>query len=68
MAWVYILTERKFGTLYIGATTNLVQRVWQHRNEVVPVKHWKAEWKVTLIEQDNPEWDDLYLGIAPGRY
>jgi len=36
MAWVYILTNRKFGTLYIGATTNLIQRIWQHKNEVVP--------------------------------
>jgi putative endonuclease len=71
-----------------------VQRIWQHRNEVVPgftqryhlhrlvyfeehrtiygamqrertMKHWKAEWKVALIEKDNPEWDDLYWGIAP---
>jgi putative endonuclease len=29
------------------------------------MKHWKAEWKVALIEKDNPEWDDLYWGIAP---
>ena len=35
-AWVYILSNRPFGTLYVGATTNLVQRIWQHKNEVVP--------------------------------
>jgi putative endonuclease len=36
MAWVYILTNRKFGTLYIGATSNLVQRIWQHKSDAVP--------------------------------
>ena len=30
------------------------------------MKHWKAEWKVALIEKDNPEWEDLYWQIAPG--
>ena len=31
---VYILASRRNGTLYIGTTSNLVQRVWQHKNEV----------------------------------
>jgi putative endonuclease len=34
--WVYILTNRPNGTLYIGVTSNLVQRIWQHREGVVP--------------------------------
>ncbi|RYY76985.1 MAG: GIY-YIG nuclease family protein [Gammaproteobacteria bacterium] len=29
---VYILASRKDGTLYIGVTSNLVQRIWQHKN------------------------------------
>ena len=29
---VYILASRRNGTLYIGVTSDLVQRVWQHRN------------------------------------
>jgi putative endonuclease len=33
---VYILASKPRGTLYIGVTSNLVQRVWQHRNHVVP--------------------------------
>ncbi len=29
--YVYILASQKNGTLYIGVTSNLVQRIWQHR-------------------------------------
>ena len=29
---VYILANKQNGTLYVGVTSDLVQRVWQHRN------------------------------------
>ncbi len=29
---VYIMASRRNGTLYTGVTSNLVQRVWQHRS------------------------------------
>ena len=32
---VYILASNPNGTLYIGVTANLVQRVWWHRNDFV---------------------------------
>ena len=32
---VYIMASGCHGTLYIGVTSNLIQRVWQHREEVV---------------------------------
>ena len=32
---VYILASQRNGTLYIGVTSDLVQRVWQHRNDLV---------------------------------
>ena len=32
---VYLLASRKNGTLYAGVTSNLVQRVWQHKNDLV---------------------------------
>ncbi len=28
------------------------------------LKKWKREWKIALIEKDNPNWSDLYPGIA----
>ena len=33
---VYILASKPFGTLYIGVTSNLVARIWQHRNRALP--------------------------------
>jgi putative endonuclease len=30
--WVYIMTNKPFGTLYIGVTSDLPARAWQHRN------------------------------------
>jgi putative endonuclease len=33
--YVYVLTNKCGGTLYIGMTDNLVARVWQHREGVV---------------------------------
>ena len=32
---VYILASKPHGTLYIGVTSRLVQRVWQHKNDIV---------------------------------
>jgi putative endonuclease len=32
---VYLLANGVNGTLYLGVTSNLVQRVWQHRQHVV---------------------------------
>ncbi|MGA0605670.1 GIY-YIG nuclease family protein [Phenylobacterium sp. VNQ135] len=25
------------------------------------LKRWRREWKIRLIEEDNPHWEDLYL-------
>jgi len=32
---VYILASRRNGTLYVGVTSDLVKRVWEHRNDMV---------------------------------
>ena len=28
------------------------------------LKKWRREWKINLIESDNPNWDDLYSQIT----
>jgi putative endonuclease len=33
---VYILASGWNGTLYVGVTSDLVKRVWEHKNDVVP--------------------------------
>jgi putative endonuclease len=33
---VYILASGHYGTLYIGVTSNLEARLWQHRNDALP--------------------------------
>ena len=32
---VYLLASERNGTLYVGVTSNLIQRIWQHREGVV---------------------------------
>jgi putative endonuclease len=32
--WVYIMTNRPNGTLYVGVTSHLARRVWEHRDGV----------------------------------
>ena len=90
---VYILASQRNGTLYIGVTANLVQRIWQHREGVVEgftqqhgvktlvwyeqhetmesaiarekaLKKWNRAWKLGLIEERNPQWQDLWLEIT----
>jgi len=86
---VYIMASSSNGTLYIGVTSDLVKRAWQHKNEVIKgftekytvhllvwyevheniesaisrekaLKKWNRIWKLRLIEQFNPDWQDLY--------
>jgi putative endonuclease len=33
--WVYLLASKRNGTLYLGSTRNLVQRIHQHREGLV---------------------------------
>ncbi len=87
--FVYIMASKKNGTLYIGMTSNLVRRVYEHKNNMnegftkkygihtlvyyehitdvhaaiareKQMKKWKRQWKINLIEKENPDWDDLY--------
>ena len=33
--YIYILASKRNGTLYIGVTSNLIKRIWEHKNGVV---------------------------------
>jgi putative endonuclease len=34
--YVYILASKRNGTLYIGVTSDLVRRTWEHREGLIP--------------------------------
>jgi len=34
--------------------------IWREKR----LKKWKREWKIQLIEKDNPTWRDLYPELA----
>ena len=35
LSYVYILASKRNGTLYVGVTSDLVQRIWEHKNDLV---------------------------------
>jgi putative endonuclease len=45
--YVYILSSQRNGTLYVGSTTNLIQRVWQHKNNFLP--GFTAKYRIHLL-------------------
>lgn len=34
-SFVYIMASRRNGTLYVVSTTNLIKRIWEHKNKVI---------------------------------
>jgi len=36
MFYVYLLSSKPYGTLYVGMTRDLVKRVWEHKTKAVP--------------------------------
>ena len=90
---VYLLANRHYGAIYIGVTSNLLQRLVQHREGLLPgfttrykvhrlvhfemfgemepailrekqLKNWHRQWKINLINAENPEWKDLAVGLG----
>jgi putative endonuclease len=33
--WVYLMTNKKNGTLYVGVTSDISRRAWEHRDGVI---------------------------------
>jgi len=92
MYYVYLITNKPYGTLYVGVTRDLVKRIYEHRGGFVEsfsnqhdlgrlvwfeahedvksaierekkIKKWRRDWKVNLVQTENPTWDDLYQSI-----
>ncbi|MEZ5854801.1 MAG: GIY-YIG nuclease family protein [Hyphomicrobiaceae bacterium] len=69
--WVYILTSKPYGTLYIGVTNNLLVHyeafgnVEQAIQREKTLKPYLRQWKINLIERETPHWRDLYPALLP---
>ena len=35
-AYVYIMSNKRYGTIYVGVTNDIVRRAWEHREGIVP--------------------------------
>ena len=93
--FIYILASQRNGTLYIGITSDLIKRVWQHKEKLADgftkkynvnrlvyfeqfrdpesairrekrLKKYTRQWKINIIEKENPEWKDLYETLVSG--
>ncbi len=55
--FVYIMANQRNGTIYIGVTSNLAKRVWEHRSGVVPgfTKKYRCHLLVWYEAHDNIE-------------
>ncbi len=89
---VYIMANKRNGTIYLGVTSNLPQRIVQHRDELIEgftkkhgckilvwyeahgdlqnarqrelqMKKWDRLWKLRVIEEVNPDWNDLFESL-----
>ncbi len=45
--YIYILASKKNGTLYIGVTSNLQKRVWEHKQKLI--KGFTEKYNVHML-------------------
>jgi putative endonuclease len=55
--YVYILANRRNGTLYIGMTNNIIRRIWEHKNKFVEgfSRKYGLDKLIYLEEFSDPE-------------
>lgn len=87
--FVYMTASQPRGVIYVGMTSDLPGRAWQHRERAFEgftkkywvgrlvyfehhddataavrrewlMKRWRRDWKIQLIETNNPTWADLF--------
>ncbi len=58
---VYILTNKAYGTLYTGVTSNLPGRVWQHKNKMT--RGFSAKYNLTILVFYEL-YGDMYAAIS----
>jgi putative endonuclease len=56
--FVYIVTNKPYGTIYIGVTDDLVRRIGEHCNGVFPGSFTKQYGLDMLV------WYEIHTGIA----
>jgi putative endonuclease len=62
------VSQRRESTIGFTAKYGVTRLVWYARFGLVAearaqersMKKWRREWKIALIEADNPDWRDLY--------
>jgi putative endonuclease len=59
--YVYILASRRNGTLYIGVTSDLGRRVWEHREGLIP--GFTKTYGVKMLVYFET-FDDIHAAIA----
>jgi len=54
---VYILANKRNGTLYVGVTSDLLKRIWEHKNNIVEgfAKHYNVHQLVWFELYENME-------------
>ncbi|WP_061676209.1 GIY-YIG nuclease family protein, partial [Legionella pneumophila] len=45
--YAYIMASKRNGTLYVGSTSDLIKRVWEHKNKVIP--GFSARYNVHIL-------------------
>lgn len=59
-SFVYIITNKKNGTLYIGVTSDLIKRIYEHKNKIF--EGFSSKYKLDKLVYFE-KFDDIYNAI-----